>query len=118
MSFLETRNDVERTVGKGTTVRNDERYGREIRYPKVGLDIYAPGPRHREVAFAIATTSSRYRTADGVRVSSGLKQVAAIKGIECIDEHDCQHGNVHNKPGTAFGFRGGKLWRIVITILD
>jgi hypothetical protein len=119
VSLLEPIRDVERALGKGMTVHSDDRYGRYVRYAKVGIDVaYAPGPKHREVAFAILTTSSRYRTRDGVGVGSSLQAVAAIKGIKCYGGRDCQHGNVHNKPGTGFALRDGKVWRIVITILD
>ena len=52
-------------------------------------------------------------------MGSTLAQVKAVPGIECFNGgFDCQHGNKHNKPGTGFALRDGKVWRIVITILD
>jgi hypothetical protein len=97
-------------------------HGHEVRYAKLGLDVaHAPpgGLRQAAVVFAILTTSSRYRTRDGVGVGSSLERVNRIRGIECFNGgSDCHHGNVHDKPGTGFALRGGKVWRVAITTLD
>jgi hypothetical protein len=120
--LLESQQNVEHALGKGVTVLNDQMHGHEVRYPKLGLELAYPPPggaKHTAVAFVILTTSSRYRTRDGVGVGSSLDHVKLIKGIECFNsDSDCQHGNVHNKPGTGFALRDGTVWRVVITILD
>jgi hypothetical protein len=119
VTLLEPQHKVEAALGKGSIIHNDAHFGHYVRYAKLGLDVvYAPGPKHREYAFAILTTSSRYRTRDGVGVGSTEADVARIKGIECRGGRSCQHGNTHNKPGTGFELRNGKVRRIVITILD
>jgi hypothetical protein len=117
VSVREALSKVERTLGKGTTLHNDQHYGHYVRYAKLGLDVaYAPGP-HGEAAFAILTTARRYRTHEGVGVGSTERQVAAIKGVDCSFAN-CVHGSTHNKPGTFFNLRNGKVWRVGITILD
>ena len=109
--LLEPLHEVETALGKGVTVHNDAHNGHYVRYTKLGLDVaYAPGP-HGEVAFVLLTTSSSYRTRGGVGVGSNLHAVASIKGIKCYSGLDCQHGNTHNKPGTGFALRNGKVWR-------
>jgi hypothetical protein len=92
-----------------------------VRY-KDGLEVVyvsaTAAQRAKGRVIAVLTTSSRYRTKDGVGVGSSLADVRAIRGIECYGTYDCQHGNTHNKPGTGLAIRGGRVWRIVVTILD
>jgi hypothetical protein len=116
VSLREARDDVERVLGAGVTIHNDQHYGHEVRYPKVGLAVfYAPGPTDRELAFAILTTSPRYRTSAGVGVGSPRSAVEALGGVQCYGSGQCQHGaSGPGVPGTAFAFRSGTVWRVVI----
>jgi hypothetical protein len=104
VSLREPRDDVERALGAGVTIRNDQHYSHEVRYPKAGLDVfYAPGPMDRELAFAILTTSRRYRTSAGVGVGSSRAAVEALDGVQCYGPGQCQHGaSGPGVPGTAF----------------
>jgi hypothetical protein len=84
VALREPRTDVERVLGKGTTIGNDVNHGHQISYPKAGLMVvYAPGLRDREAVFAVLTVSPRYRTDGGVGVGSSRSAVKAIGGIEC-----------------------------------
>jgi hypothetical protein len=93
-----------------------------VRYRKEGLEVVyvsrTAGQRGNGRAIAVLTTSPRYRTTDGVHVGSPVADVRTISGIKCHGTTDCQHGNTHNKPGTGFALSGGRVWRIVVTILD
>jgi hypothetical protein len=124
----EKRADVERVLGSGIVIKTETEpagaagHAEYVRYPKDGLEVVyvssTAAQRARGLAIAVLTTSSRYRTKQGVGVGSSLTDVRAIRGIECYGAGDCQHGNAHNKPGTGFAFRGGRVWRVVVTILD
>lgn len=118
VKLLETRHDVQNqnAVGKGVTIRSDRHNGHQVRYSKLGLDVfYAPGPTDEEVAFALMTTSPRYRTREGIGVGSTQHEVASVKGVKCYGPTQCQHGATGPRvPGTAFAFRNGKAWRIAI----
>ena len=113
--LLEKKSDVDRALGKGATLHNDQHYGHEVRYSE-GLDVfYAPGPKHQEVAFAVMTTSRRYRTRSGVGVGSSQTAVESLDGVHCYGPTQCQHGAAgQGEPGTAFAIRDGKVWRVAI----
>ena len=115
VKLMEKKADVERALGKGSTIHDDQHHGHEVRYSD-GLDVfYAPGPNGREVVFAVLTTSSRYRTRGGVGVGSSRAAVESLGGVHCYGPSQCQHGATGPRvPGTAFAFRNGKAWRIAI----
>ncbi len=128
VSLKERRSAVERTLGHGVVVKTEDQKPPEppahvevVMYPD-GLEVVyvsrTAAQRARGVAIAVLTKSSRYRTKEGVHVGSSLADVRQIPGIKCDGGNDCQHGNTHNKPGTGFAMRGGRVWRIVVTILD
>jgi hypothetical protein len=115
VTLREWRTDVERQLGRGTTVHGGKGHAHQVRYQKAGLTVvYAPGARQREGVFAILTTSARYRTSGGIGVGSSRSDVSRIGGIHCYSGQDCQHGAAYRKPGTAFFFRNGKVWRVAM----
>jgi hypothetical protein len=117
VTLHESLQDVERAIGRGTTIHNDQHFGHEIRYPN-GLDVfYAPGPKDEEAVFAVLTTSPSYRTSAGLGVGSSLGDVKALGGVACHGSAVCQHGaNAPGRPGTGFLFRDGKVWRVQIAV--
>ncbi|HEX3456233.1 MAG TPA: hypothetical protein VHS03_16560 [Gaiellaceae bacterium] len=117
VSLREPIHEVEHGLGKGVTIHNDQHFGHYVRYAKLGLDVaYAPGPKG-EGAFAILTTSPRYRTRTGLGVGSSFAAVKSARGVRCYGIGECQHAaNGPHLPGTAFSFRDGKVWRVAIAV--
>jgi hypothetical protein len=117
VTLRESLQDVERAIGQGRTIHDDQHFGHEIRYPD-GLDVfYAPGPKDEEAVFAVLTTSPSYRTSAGLGVGSSLGDVKALSGVTCHGSAACQHGaNGPRQPGTAFLLRDGKFWRVQMAV--
>jgi hypothetical protein len=130
----EQRREVERLLGRGAVIHSEDQKPPEPRlhievviYPN-GLEVgyvsrSAEAPSHGRVAYLV-THAPRFRTPEGVHVSSTAAELHEIEGITCgnLLDQDCQHGGrVHNQPGTFFKLSGGPgavVVRIAIAFSD
>ena len=123
VSVLETRADVERGLGHGLPGKpNLRQHTLIVRYPKaaltVGYSSRTTMDRTHEQVVYVLTTAPRYKTASGVGVGSSGRAVGSVHGMSCYGTppYACQHGMAPGKTGTAFAFRDGKVWRVVVGV--
>lgn len=120
----ETRSAVERLLGPGQVLSRVTRPGPpryaliRVRYPASGLGVwYDQARRGPPLVAAVFTSSTRYRTPDGLRVGSTLAQVHREHGIRCYAQRGylaCQGGLGYQKPITSFTVRDGRVVRVLM----
>jgi hypothetical protein len=116
----ETRSRVEHLLGPGqllSTTAGSYTVTR-VSYPASDLLVtYVHSGSSPDQALGISTTSSRYHTADGLRLGSTLAKARAEAGLTCYyqpTEWDCEGGLGAEKPVTVFTVKAGRVVRVLV----
>jgi hypothetical protein len=122
----DSRTTVDHKLGSGTTISTKHHHQpvggdytlTTVAYPGSQLVITYAGSADRRARVAlISTTSSRYRTPDGLGVGSSLAKARREHGIRCSPQpgyYACQGGLGYEKPVTSFTVKNGRVVRVFV----